>query len=142
MIIRQALLRDSSAIHQLLTALGYPPQQDDFVTNKIEDYSSDYYHLLVSEIDNETVGFISLHWFDIFHSTSKVGRITAFCVSENIRSQGVGQQLLTAAEKFLLSKGCSKVEVTSNIKRTLTHGFYLKNGYTEDSKRFVKVLSR
>jgi len=141
MIIRQALLRDSIAIHRLLTQLGYPPQNDAFIVSKIESYSTEGYHLLVGDMDNETVGFISLHWFDIFHSTAKMGRITALCVSEHVRGEGVGRQLLEAAEKFMILKGCSKVEVTSNVKRTLTHEFYLKNGYTEDSRRFVKALS-
>jgi GNAT superfamily N-acetyltransferase len=141
MIIRQASLRDSTAIHRLLIQLGYPPQNDAFIVSKIENYTTDGYRLLVCDIDNETVGFISLHWFDIFHSNGKMGRITAFCVSEHIRGEGIGQHLLKAAEEILFSHGCLKVEVTSNFKRTLTHEFYLKNGYTEDSKRFVKTLS-
>jgi len=141
MIIRQASLHDSTAIHRLLTQLGYPPQKHAFIVSKIENYTTEGYHLLVCDIDDETVGFISLHWFDIFHSEEKMGRITALCVSEHIRGQGIGRHLLKAAEKILVSKGCSKLEATSNFKRTLTHEFYLKNGYTEDSRRFVKTLS-
>lgn len=46
------------------------------------------------------------------------------------------------SEKFLEARGCEKFEVTSNARRTRTHGFYLKNGYVEDSRRFVKYPGR
>lgn len=141
MIIRQAMSSDAVAIRRLLIQLGYPPSHDAFVNRKIERYSKEDYHLLVCDIDQEPVGFISLHWFEIFHSEGKMGRITAFCVSEHLRKQGIGSKLLVAAEKFLVLKGCSKIEVTSNVKRVLAHAFYLKHGYSEDSRRFVKALA-
>jgi GNAT superfamily N-acetyltransferase len=141
MIIRQAVPRDQSALRDLLTQLGYPSDGDLFILQKIENYAAEGYHLLVCELDRETVGFISLHWFDIFHSEQKMGRITALCVSDHVRDQGIGGILLKAAEKFLTSKGCYQVEVTTNFKRIKTHEFYLKNGYSEDSRRFIKQLS-
>ena len=141
MIIRQAAQHDRSALHDLLTQLGYPPAGDRFILQKIEIYSADGYHLLVCELEGKTVGFISLHWFDMFHSVQKMGRITALCVSDHVRDQGIGGMLLKEAEKFLTLKDCSKVEVTTNFKRTRTHEFYLKNGYSEDSRRFIKQLS-
>jgi GNAT superfamily N-acetyltransferase len=141
MIIRQASHRDSVGIQSLLTQLGYSPSDEAFILRKIESHSAEDYHLLVCDIDHETVGFISLHWFDIFHSPGKMGRITAFCVSDHMRGQGVGRTLIDAAEKFLARKGCSNIEVTCNFKRTRTHAFYVKNGYTEESRRFNKSLS-
>lgn len=141
MIIRQAVQRDQSALRDLLTQLGYRPRTDQFVLQQIENYATDHYQLLVCELDRETVGFISLHWFDIFHSEQNMGRITALCVSDQVRDQGIGGILLKEAEKFLASKGCYQVEVTTNFKRTKTHEFYLKNGYSEDSRRFIKQLS-
>ena len=138
MIIRKADGRDSSSIKKLLIQLGYPGLSIDETHKKISEYDKDTYQVLVAEIDNEVAGFISLHWFDIFHSPGKMGRITAFCVDEKFRSQGIGQKLLKASEEFLISKGCTKIEVTSNEKRIRTHQFYPKVGYTEDSKRFVK----
>ncbi len=141
MIIRQATLQDSAEISRLLTQLGYPPHDETFVARQISDYSNEKYHLLVGTIKSETVGFISLHWFSIFHSPGYIGRITAFCVDENIRSRGIGKELLQATEKFLVSQECTKVEVTSNLSRTSTHDFYKKNGYAEESKRFSKHLT-
>ena len=139
MIIRQGIIPDSSSIHKLLAQLGYP-QEDGKVVEAIESYQREGYHLLVGEVDNTIVGFASLHWFDMFHARGKVGRITAMCVEEDLRSKGIGHKLLMASEEFLKEKGCVKVEVTSNLKRTLTHEFYAKNGYEINSKRFIKKL--
>jgi hypothetical protein len=45
---------------------------------------------------------------------------------------------LKAGEIILREHGAVKIEVTSNARRAQAHQFYLKAGYTEDSKRFVK----
>lgn len=138
MIIRQAKRQDSLYIKKLLMQLGYPNLSQEEVDDKIKSYAETGYHLLVAELNLVVVAFISLHWFDIFHSPGKLGRISAFCVDENYRSKQIGKQLLEFAEKFLLQQGCSKIEVTSNIKRLRSHDFYLMRGYIEDSKRFTK----
>jgi N-acetylglutamate synthase-like GNAT family acetyltransferase len=139
MIIRQGRSADSPSIQKLLEQLDYP-QQADKVIEAIESYYQDGYYLLVVEIDNVIVGFSSLHWFDMFHMRGKMGRITAICIHDELRSKGIGHKLLTASEDFLKSKGCVKVEVTTNLKRTLTHEFYAKHGYEVNSKRFIKKL--
>jgi GNAT superfamily N-acetyltransferase len=138
MIIRKAVATDASSIKKLLIQLGYPGLSVEETHKKISDYNEDTYCVLVSEVDNEVVGFISLHWFDLFHSPGKMGRISAFCVDDKLRSQGIGQKLLQASEEFLISAGCTKIEVTSNERRVRTHQFYPKVGYIEDSRRFVK----
>lgn len=139
MIIRQGRLQDSASIRNLLDQLGYP-QDSDSVIKAIENYYEDGYYLLVAEIDDMIVGFSSLHWFDMFHMRGKMGRITAICIQDDLRSKGIGRNLMTASEDFLKSKGCVKVEVTTNVKRTLTQEFYAKNGYEINSKRFIKNL--
>jgi GNAT superfamily N-acetyltransferase len=139
-IIRHATSSDATAIKNLLIQLGYPKLTVDETNQKISAYSSENYALLVIEADHEVAGFISLHWFDIFHSMGKIGRISAFCVDEKQRGKGLGKNLLKAAEDFLISKGCNKLEVTSNEKRIRTHKFYADCGYIEDSRRFVKYI--
>jgi len=142
MKIRQAIQEDAGAVAVLLTQLGYPPPPErlDFVRGKIETYGAENYRLLVCEVEGDVVGFISVHWFEIFHSPGMMGRITAFCVLERVRGKGIGQYMLSETEKFLVAQGCTSVEVTSNMRRLLTHDFYLKHGYAETSKRFIKSL--
>jgi ribosomal protein S18 acetylase RimI-like enzyme len=141
-IIRQATYSDAPAIKNLLIQLGYPQMTVDETNQKISTYSQENYALLVIEVDQQVAGFISLHVFDIFHSPGKIGRMSAFCVDEKQRGKGVGKMLLRAAEDYLISKGCSKLEVTSNERRIRTHKFYADCGYIEDSRRFVKYIDK
>ncbi len=138
-MIRQAKLSDAKAIVSLLVQLGYPDLNEQLVEEKIKLHEQPGYSILVSVIDDKVIGFISMHWFELMHWKGRLGRFTSFCIDEKFRSQGVGQELLKAGEKLLLEQGCIKLEVTSNLRRTKTHEFYLKAGYGEDSRRFVKM---
>lgn len=138
MTVREASVTDAPALRGLLIQLGYPGLEEPGVIQKIIDYKRDRYMLLVSEHEGEVNGFISLHTFDIFHSSGKIGRITAFCVDEAVRGQGIGKKLMAAAGAWFDAQGCNKLEVTSNERRTATHAFYKNMGWIEDSRRFVK----
>jgi len=140
MKIRKAITNDAAAIQRLLAQLGYSDLSEPSVANKINAYNKPSYCVIVGEVDFNVVGFISLHWFEVFHSAGAIGRISAFCVDELFRSKGLGRQLLEAAEVHLIEQGCVKLEVTSNIRRLRTHEFYLERGYGEDSRRFTKYV--
>lgn len=136
--IRRAKKSDAKDVRLLLDQLGYPDFSVHDVKEKINIHKQPGYHMMVAETKSQTIGFIALHWFELAHWKGKMGRITSFCMDKKFRSRGLGLQLLKAAEKLLLNKKCIKIEVTSNAKRLRAHGFYLKSGYVEDSKRFVK----
>jgi ribosomal protein S18 acetylase RimI-like enzyme len=142
MIVRKAKQTDVDVLRRMLTQLGYPNTGEADVLKKIAFYSREEYQLLVAETDHEVVGFIALHWLDVFHFPGRMGRMTAFCVEERYRGQGIGMLLLREAEEFFKHHGVTKIEVTSNNRRDLTHQFYLKRGYKEDSRRFVKYLGK
>lgn len=140
MQIREAKESDVLFLKRLLVQLGYSELDEIGIQQRINRHGQEGYRLLVAEMDQEVVGFIAVHWFHLLHLTGNLGRISAFCVDERFRSQGIGIRLLETAEELLTSKGCGKIEVMSNLKRTLTHQFYLKRRYAEESKRFVKYV--
>jgi ribosomal protein S18 acetylase RimI-like enzyme len=139
MIIRPGRPEDARSLVDLLEQLGHPLTEEQ-VNAKIELFSAPGSRLLVYEMDQRVVGFISLHWFDKFHSLGMTGRITALCVTEKVRDMGIGGMLLTAAEQLLKKHNCREIEVTTNMKRSLTPDFYRKHGYEEHSRHFVKSL--
>jgi len=139
MIIRPGKSSDANAIVELLEQLGHPLNELE-VLLKIQLFSTADYQLLVCEVKEEVVGFISLHCLDKFHSMGKTGRITAFCVAERVRDMGIGGTLLSTAETWFKSNGCREVEVTTNMRRSLTPDFYRKHGFAEHSRHFVKSL--
>ena len=139
MNIRGATHADATEIHSLLEQLDHPLSEKEVIT-KIHTYTLPYYHLLVVEIENKVMGFAALHWYDVFYDPGYVGRITAFCIDREFRSRGIGRILLKAAEVFFRNKGCIRIEVSSNERRTGAHRFYLQNHFIVNSKRFIKLL--
>lgn len=119
MIIRAAKTKDASILSNLLEQLAYPTSVST-CHEKIKAYSKECYKMLMAEVDQKVIGFISLHWYTTPHHPGSIGRITAFCVNEQSRAKGYGTQLLTAAEQHFKKICCFKIEVTSNLKRTQT----------------------
>lgn len=139
-MIRPANTSDNQSVKELLSQLGYNSLSTDQIIKKINLYGQPNYKLLIMEIHQLVIGFISLHCYESFHSEGKIGRITAFCIHHDHQSEGYGKELLKTAEKYFIEAGCTKVEVTSNKRRVQAHDFYLSQGYIEDSRKFVKSL--
>ena len=141
MSIQPAEPKDAFAIANLLDQLGYPTSEPEAL-QKIENHTKPSYKLFTAKRDDQVVGLIALHVYHQLHLPGPVGRITSFCVDEKVRGTGVGSALLKAAEEFFSEEGCFKIEVTSNLRRMQTHEYYLRHGYSETSKHFVKVIER
>ena len=137
-IVRSAAETDAAAIQCLLLQLGYTLSEDD-VRKRIallNDRADD--SIFVACIEDDVVGVLSFHIFPMFHALGKVGRITAFVVSDAMRGEGVGRELVVAAEDVAWRNGCLRIEVTSGDHRVEAHEFYRNMGYREDERRFVK----
>jgi GNAT superfamily N-acetyltransferase len=137
--ILEATNLHAEAITQLLNQMGYPDTVEA-VAPRIEENQRPGYKIFVAEIDQRTVGFISVHTYTYLHAAGLIGRIMTFCVDETIRGSGIGTQLLTHAEHYLANQGCVKVELNCNNRRTETHQFYKQRGYSQTSLHFVKKL--
>lgn len=139
MTIREADESDAFILSQLLAQLGYPASIDES-KQRILFYKQEGFRLLMAELNNQSIGFIALHWYRAIHHPEMIGRVVAFCVDENHRSQGWGSQLLKYAERFFEDLHCVKVELTSNLRRKESHEYYLRKGYQQVSMHFVKLL--
>jgi GNAT superfamily N-acetyltransferase len=95
--------------------------------------------VLVAVYDSKIIGMILLHRTRFLHRLPD-GRISALVVSEKYRSFGVGARLVEAAETVFRNWGCGRIEVSSGIKREAAHKFYIRAGFSEQPKRFIKNL--
>ena len=57
-------------------------------------------------------------------------------VEESARSEGVGAQLLDAAEAWARERGCTEMRVQSNVVRERAHRFYQRRGYATIKRQF------
>src|ERR1019366_2150441 len=132
--IREAQLQDADAIAILLAQLGYP-QEASFVSRKIMELAErSSSKVFVTEENGSVVGFLSFDSEPAFHREGRIGTITAMCVHENMRGQGIGSKLIEQTEAFAKQTDCVRIAVASGVQRHDTHRFYLNLGYEEKTK--------
>jgi len=104
--------------------------------NDIENKRKEY---LLANIGNEVVGICSVRFNDDWHYL-KTATIDELIVNKDFRNRGIGRQLLDKACEVAREKGCYRIELHSNIKRTVAHEFYEKYGFEKSSYYFKKKL--
>jgi GNAT superfamily N-acetyltransferase len=83
----------------------------------------------VAELANGMIaGFISVYIFRAVEVDGFV-EISGLVVDEMMRSAGIGQRLLEAAEGWAREHGFDGISVRSNVIRERAHAFYERNGF-------------
>lgn len=145
MRIRLAHTTDASAVEELLHQLGYPQAGAATTAARIQTWGDDPSSAAyVADADGDLLGLVAVHICPFFERAGSWGRIVALIVSGPARGQGVGRQLVAAAESFAASRGCMRMEVSSGDHRQDAHEFYRRCGYIDQigrSSRFLRDLS-
>jgi GNAT superfamily N-acetyltransferase len=97
--------------------------------------------VLVAVVDNEVVGICQLIVFPHFqHTGGWCAELETVHVRSDLRSHGIGAQLLAAAEELARNEGCYRVQLTSRHVRRDAHRFYETQGFVATSQGFKKLL--
>jgi GNAT superfamily N-acetyltransferase len=136
--IRQACETDAEALARLVAELDYPTEAS-LVNERLSDLHEAGDCLLVAIYQSQVIGMALLHRTRFLHRRPD-GRISTLGVFESYRSRGVGVRLIEAAEAVFRKWGCGRIEVSSGAKRQAAHRFYIREGFTEQPKRFIKLL--
>jgi N-acetylglutamate synthase-like GNAT family acetyltransferase len=134
--IRPATPADAAAVAALLTELGYPSEAPA-IGERLTELGND---VLLAEIDGVAAGVAAVARIQVLHDAAPWMRITTLVVSEQHRSHGVGAALVAACESAAVAAGCTRIEVTSNVRRDAAHRFYEQLGYTTESRHLMKRL--
>ena len=138
--IREARDSDAEAIASLLGELGYPTDAAA-VPRRLERMRAEGGQwTFVAESDGQVVGTATVMVRHTISRDAASGRVTTVVVSETARSQGIGSALMERAEVICREVGCTALEVTSAEHRRRAHDFYVRLGYEEHRKRFIKLL--
>jgi GNAT superfamily N-acetyltransferase len=141
MQIRLAHTADAAAVNELLRQLGYPQDGTAATASRIQAWGDDPSSVAyVADADDGLLGLVAVHVCPFFERAGAWGRIVALVVSEQVRGQGVGGRLVTAAESFAASRGCVRMEVTSADRRQAAHEFYRRSGYLDQTGRSSRFL--
>jgi len=138
--IRAASSNDAEDVARLLGDLGYPTPVAAAGQRLERLSSSGTDWVLVGDVGGQVAGLVAFHRMLLLHGDGIIGRVTALVVDEEHRRGGVGARLLRVAEDRLRAMGCVRVELTSGARREDAHHFYERQGYTSESKRFVKIV--
>jgi GNAT superfamily N-acetyltransferase len=140
--IRECYGSDSESIAKLSGQLGYAVPADE-MERRLQHMANDPNHavLVACLEDGEVVGWIDVGI--VFHLQSGAYcEIGGLVVAESVRGNGIGRELVIAAEEWAATRGLKKVLVRSNAIRADAHRFYLRENYTmvKTSAVFEKKL--
>jgi GNAT superfamily N-acetyltransferase len=127
--VRRAQPGDAAQVAALLAALGYPDNPVEQVRQRLAMWAHEKSSLaLVADRDGQVLGTVAVTAIPYLEHEGRWGRIVALVVSPACRGQGIGRQLVAAAEEAASELGCITMEVTSARSRTESHPFYQSLG--------------
>lgn len=139
--IRQADESDADALALLVADTGFDyPTEVSLVRERLTDLNRAGDCILVAVCKSKVIGMVLLHRTRFLHRPPD-GRISSLVVADSYRGRGIGSRLVEAAELIFRQWGCGRVEVSSGAKREAAHKFYNREGYAEQPKRFIKLLT-
>ena len=100
--------------------------------------------LLICEVDGHARGSVLVCLCaDAMYSGQPFAVIENLIVDRECRGSGIGEALILEAERFCLSRNCSKIMLLSSAFRVDAHQFFEQLGFRGDRKRgFVKYRSQ
>jgi GNAT superfamily N-acetyltransferase len=141
-LVRDARISDLEALLPLAADLGYPTDISTLGERLGILQASENHRILVAEIDSKILG-VALLAKHISLFVEPQLEVHGLVVGEKHRGLGVGQRLMQEAERVCREWGFQKVRLSSNLKRTDAHRFYLSLGFAQlkTSHFFQKTMS-
>jgi GNAT superfamily N-acetyltransferase len=135
--IREAKLSDAHPIARLADQLGYASSASQIAQRlRIVLPSPDDAVFVAASPASGVVGWLHVAGRQLVMS-DRDAQIEGLVVDEAWRRQGIGQQLVRAAEHWARERGHSSVRVRSNVVRGAAHHFYRSAGFVEAKQQAV-----
>ena len=142
MTIRKITVDDAEAVSNLSEQLGYPVSPEA-IRERIQIIEGLNDHVVYVACDS----YRAVAWIDVgvvHHLQAEpYAEIGGLVVSSELRSRGIGRQLVTVAEQWARDRGLASMLVRSRVSREAAHRFYEREGYqrTKTSAVFTKHLA-
>jgi GNAT superfamily N-acetyltransferase len=134
--IRGAQIGDAAEMTRLSAQLGYPLAPAEMTRRLTNLLTNERHHVAVAARGELVVG-----WMHVEHRSTLEGgeraELMGLVVDASARRQGLGRELVDAAERWAVSRGLPSLTVRSNAARELSHPFYEALGYSRDKTQHV-----
>ncbi len=98
--------------------------------------------LMVAELGGDVVGVFQLTMTQLVaHRGGRVAEVEAVFVDPAVRGRGVGGAMMRWAIDEARRRGCFRLQLTSNKKRTRAHAFYERLGFVATHEGMKLALS-
>ena len=135
---------DLGAIADQAGQLGYPVDPEELRRRLAAVTASEAAAVLVAtDAQDRPIG-----WLHVELKRTLVAPLTAqimaLVVDEEARGEGVGRELVAAADAWAGARGCERLMVATRVTRERAHRFYLREGFSLDktSHIFEKPLGK
>jgi GNAT superfamily N-acetyltransferase len=151
--IRKAQPQDAPTLAEVVRDIGWfahvnaePP---DATRERVAHHlalclGDDSHTIYVAEnADGEALGYVAVHWLPYLILAGPEGYISELFIKGAARGQGVGSQLLAAAEAEARQRGCLRLMLINMRQReSYQREFYKKQGWDErpEAVNFVRFL--
>jgi GNAT superfamily N-acetyltransferase len=142
--IRQASGEDADSLAILSEQLGYPTSPEEILTRFPRLHEMEDHSIFVAISKDKTI----LGWIHVFVSYRLVSEpyaeLGGLVVADGHRSQGIGEDLLQAAEQWAKERGLAILRIRARSTRARAHRFYTRMGYRvwKEQKVFEKFLDK
>ena len=108
--------------------------KDKIYLKDMEEVNNNKGKIYLAQEDNKIIGLIMgvirkpVIEFD-YERLNKMGDVIELIVTKNIRSKGVGHQLLSKMEEYFKNEDCYTINIDVFGYNDIGKNFYMKNGY-------------
>lgn len=135
-MIRRAQIGDTAEMTRLSAQLGYPLSPGEMKRRLANLLANERHFVAIA-----TRGELVLGWMHVEHRSTLEGgeraELMGLVVEASTRRQGLGRELVDAAERWAASRGLPSLTVRSNAARELSHPFYEALGYSREKTQHV-----
>jgi GNAT superfamily N-acetyltransferase len=128
-IIREMIEADAKGVNILSAQLGYPLSSEQILQNINAVLQSKDHTAFVAEHENEIVGWIGASQA-IMIEVMPHCEINGLVIDKDHQGKGIGKLLVDRVKQWAKEKNYTRVGLHCNVKRTATHLFYERLGFT------------
>ena len=126
--LRPPLPGDAPALAALAGELGYPATAEALLGRLAALDSTDAAVIVATDERDVPTGWCHVELLrTLVEPLSAL--ILGLVIGEGHRSEGIGAELLAAAERWARARGCEQLVVATRITRERAHRFYAREGY-------------